>query len=1629
MIKHFFLCLALTVVLFMGQVLSNTTQAATEAGAEPSFDRQRVLKDYQGTPLRVVDISEREKDGRNAIAVTLSVPLDPSVNHQNYFHISTELENRVDGAWIVSKSGKTVWFPYTEPSRTYYVSVYKGLEAANGEALKTTEGVEVKTRKIEPSVHFDTSGAYLTQGLVSGLPVVAININEVNVDFFRIKEDDYKRFLDVMARRSNYRKLSRASGLGDLVYSGRFELDAPRNTRVSRSIDVAGVDVLNQPGIYLAVMAEAGAYDNQKMMWFSVTDIGLHARFYDSQLDVYASSLRTGKALPQLDISLLNKKGEILQKTQTSPDGVAIFKRHLKEASLIIAQNEAHLSLIQMNRPALDLSEFDLGERPSRPQELFVYAPRDLYRPGEVVDFNALLRNADGRLEKSQVLTASIRSPDRTQVKGFKWNGDDNGYYHYLWQIPRDAQVGNWQLEVKPGAGKPFRYDFKVEEFLPERLKLTFNHGEAKPIVSSAETGSITLPVQGEYLYGAPAAGNRLTTEVLISQWRKPVESLPDFEFGDARQTKFNARHQLADLYLDSEGRGSIQYREKWNDLKTPLRLNFLSSLYESGGRPATRSYSGLVWPTEKMIGIRPGFGDENPAANSRVSFEIVKASFDGQKHRASNLEVTLVREDRRYYWVYSEHRGWHYEWSDKEFVELSSSLDISRGESAVVEFPVQWGRYRLEVRDPGEKLVSSLRFYAGWNWYAAWKNSQSGSGAARPDQVTMALDKSAYAAGDIAKLNIVPPQAGEAIVLVEGSGPLWSKRIHIPEEGTTLDIPISEKWESHDIYISTVLLQPGNRDKSDTPKRAFGLLYLPLDREDRKLNLAFEVAEKAQPNMTLPVGVRVNKAEGELPSEVFVTLSAVDVGVLSISNFATPDPFEAFFGQRRYSVDAKDMYGNVIEVGQAQVASLRFGGDGDLARGGQESKSDVQIVSLFSGLVQLDANGYANIPLELPDFNGRIRLMALAFSKEQFGSLEQEVTIAAPVVTQLSMPRFLASGDKSSVALDLSNLSGQEQELDVKLTASGPVSEMNDEQIVTLKSEEKKVLKYPVEVLGMTGKVTFNLHVHGEALEKDINRSWSLKLRPSYLATTMHVQKVLNKGESLPLDASMKAKLLPETMEGTVSISSRANLDLGSQLNNLLRYPYGCLEQTSSRLFPLIYATPERQREVGLKALSEDERMKMINKGIERLAMLQLGHGGYGLWSSQSREEHWLTAYVADLLVEARRMGIAVPEEMLDRTLKRLQRYISRDRRFHDERWSDNRDHYQFAYKAYAAYVLSKVNQISLSALRSLEDTRSKDALSGLPQLQLAIASLNMGDKRLAKKLARAAMKNLPQDRDSYYGDYGSQLRDLASMIHLMIKHNFGKKEALGLSFDLADILAHENYLSTQERNMLFLAGIALNDTVDDEWEAELLLGSNSQALEQESSYSRDLSRQELANSVEVQSLNSKPIWANITITGYEKEPPIQKSNEMVIERFWLDLKGEEISLEQVKTGELVLVQLEVNADKKVPDALVVDLLPAGFELENQNLEHVAKLDDIQIDGRSAAEWQRRTKIIHQEYRDDRYVAALDVNDWDTSYLFYLMRAVTPGTYKVPAPFVEDMYRPDVHAIGRGQPDVEVSR
>ena len=1612
--KGLFLACALALLSACDSSTPDQPVPPSAAVTPPIQDVKALAERYAGRALSVVDVSEVQLDGASALSVSFSVPLEPEQNFADKLHVVDAKSGKVDGAWELSDNLMELRLRHLEPQRKLILTVDPGLRGVNDAQLAGEYVSRLETRDLQPTVGFASRGTLLPTRLAEGLPLIALNVDKVDVEFFRVKPESLPAFLSQWGRNSSLQSYEARDllSMAELVYGGRFDLNPARNTRETLILPTAGIKPLQQPGVYLAVMKASGSYNySQPATLFTLSDIGLSAHRYHKRLDVFTQALEGGSALSDVELELLDGKGKMLAQGKTDNKGHAELALPAK-AEVLLARQGDQTSLLRLNTAALDLAEFDIGGPQAHPLQFFVFGPRDLYRPGETVLLNALLRDRDGHPVKPQPVSVEVRRPDEQVSRKFVWTPDASGFYQYPLQLASEAPTGRWQLVFDLGDGKPQLYEFLVEDFLPERLALELK-GSATPL---APGQTADIQVNGRYLYGAPAAGNRLSGQVYVRPLREAVKALPGYQFGSVTEEELNQDLELEESVLNAEGEYTISLESQWSNAKSPLQLIVQASLQESGGRPITRRLVQPVWPADRLPGIRGLFEGTETDGDGPVQFELLVADNEGHKLAAENLKVRLVRERRDYYWNYSDNDGWSYHYNEK-FLNLNEeTVNLKAGETATVSFPVEWGPYRVEVEDPKTGLVSSLRFWAG---YRAQDNAEGG--AVRPDQVKLALDKAAYAEGDTARVTVTPPAAGKGYLLVEGSdGPLWWEEIEVPAEGKTFEVKLDSTWARHDLYVSALVIRPGERKANITPKRAVGVLHLPLDRTARKLAVTLDAPEKMRPKQALTVKVQAKNADGSIPAQAHVLLSAVDVGVLNITEYPTPDPYASLFGRKAYGADQLDIYGQLIEAGQGRLASLAFGGDAALAKGGKRPATSVNIVALQSAPVTLNAQGEGEVSVQIPDFNGELRVMAQAWTDDRYGMAEAKTVVAAPLVAELAAPRFMAGGDETRLALDLSNLTDKPQQLQVSLNTQGPLSLLGDaRQTLQLSPGQRSTLQIPIKALGGFGSGKVGVTVEGLDLPGEtlapFTREWTLGVRPAYPALLKHYRTVLSDQPwSLPDHALQVFE--PAGREALLSLSSRPPLNLGEQIRALKAYPYGCSEQTTSGLYPALYADAALLKRLGLEGEPDAERKRKIELGIERLLGMQRYNGSFGLWGADGQEEYWLTAYVTDFLLRARDQGYAVPPEALKKASERLMRYVQ-ERNLIEADYSDNLEHTRFAVQAYAGLVLARSQQAPLGALRSLFERRS-DARSGLPLVQLAIALQKMGDQPRADQALVAGLA-ATRKANEWLGDYGSPLRDQALILALLEENNLMSGQREQRLFELSDQLAASQWLSTQERNSLFLAGRDLLSKPEASWTAQL--GSAGETRELSNSQpALKLEGSLLVTPLTVRNQGSTAIYQQLTISGYPQQAPRAGGENLSIRRDYLGMDGEPLNLDTLKSGDLVLVHLAVTAKERVPDALVVDLLPAGLELENQNLgQSAASLENASSQVKQWRESMQNASIQHQEYRDDRYVAALNLDGNGTSHLLYLARAVTPGTYRVPPPQVESMYRPDWQAVG----------
>jgi len=1659
-------------------------------------------------PFQIAEFANRDFEGSPALALSFTQPMDarasydkqiqvfqmpaPAVNSKSPPAAANEEADNVDednpptdggkpkvstaaqdvainggklvkGAWVVGDNPHILYFPHVQPKTRYVVRIAAGLPSAAGQKLAADSSYSVLTAIVSPAYYFASRGMVLPAKQNGGLPVVTVNVPEVDIQFLRVKRDQLPRFLDkvISGPRSqrvqnqsndetdaeaeydnpydwratdlkgavNSWSLDSMHSLTDSVFVGRFLTEQKPNKRKVTFIPVEDIKALREPGIYIAVMNQPNRFRNDyQVSYFYVSDLGLSTRLFAKGADAYVSSLTTGKAEAGVEVTWMDENAKVVARGETDSNGRAHFADRPASAKVLVARQGQQISLITLKEPALDLSEYDVTGPPGRPVRLFAYSGRNLYRPGEKFDVSVLTRDADGRPIPAQPIQAILKRPDGKKQFTATWQPDSKlgSYYQSRIEIPVDAPTGSWTLELRADPADKLATTslrFGVEEFLPERMKLDLSSKQT----ALATDKDLTIDLQGSYLYGAPAAGNTVLGVAVFERQKNPlVQKFPGFEFGDDAEESQRHRVELEQYILDEDGKLALDVDlAPAKGKRSPYTVRTTLSLLETGGRPVVRNFERVIWPAPVLVGVRPLFTGDYAREGSLAQFEVIRANADAKLSPSKGLAVRMFRENRDYYWRFDDQRGWHSGFTESDELVDTSSVAIPDGGRGKLSLPVKYGRYRLEITDPDTQHITKFHFYAGWS---AHGDETQGI---RPDRVALKFDKPSYQDGDTATLTITPPHDGEALITVEGEQTLWVKRSTVSQTGTSIDIPVDKAWKRHDLYVSVTVLRPGSAGEKITPARALGIAHLPLERGDRKLAISLEAPKKMLPDTPLKVKVKVPGVAGQ---QALVTLSAVDVGILNITRYATPDPHNHFFGKLRYGADQYDVYGRLIEKMGGQKGKLKFGGDA-APKATKSLPKKVRLVDLFSGPVLLNAQGEAEISLNVPDFNGTLRLMAVVAGPDKFGNAETETVVAAPLVAELMTPRFLTVGDNATIALDLHNLSGAAQKLKVRIENADGLKIQNADRSLDLKDQQKQTLRFALEAGSAFGLTDVRVLVSSAAGLK-LQRSFGLQVQAATPQQQVLKLFTVAPGETVEIKEADLGGFIRSTVAGHLTLSDKAPIDVRGAIQGLLTYPYGCTEQTTSTAYPHVLVDEEGARQFGLKPYTREQRAEMLDKAIARLGAMQAPNGGFSLWGNVSEYQYWLSAYVGNFLLDAREQGFKVPDAMQKNTQDFLLKYLQEGAAglpsgklvYKEDKWQDYRyaGYGRFGVLAYGAYVLARESKAPLSTLRQMFEVRAQ-AHSGLALVHLGLALKLMGDEGRAQT-ALAEGVNKGRDAGYWWGDYGSPLRDAALSYTLLERHKVKVEGQDRLIAVAAAELGANHYTSTQEKLALFLMGRSFVSSGNGAapWTAEVLGKDKPEALRGTGNLFRPVSDAALQGGVRIKNTHSQKLYVQLSYSGNPTRMPTNRDDAIALDRELFAADGSPLKGRALKVGESVIVRIKVNPRSWVNTGIVVDRIPAGLEIENLNIAQGEGLRGPSIDGVDPANAMLNPRIQHVEFRDDRFVAAVQMHgNFD---LFYRARVVTPGKFVFPPVYAEDMYRPNVYGLATGDATLTVS-
>ncbi len=1471
----------------------------------------------------------------------------------------------------------------------YTVTFREGLPAADGQSMAKSVPITAYVRDRAAGVRFPGRAYVLPKGDAAFVPVDTVNTSALDLTLYRVTDRNLLRTLQnnyFSQPMAEWQEADFNGQVGTQVWKGTATVGVDVNKDVTTRLPMSDA-LKGQPAGVYALKAAVPGEDPYEVaaawQWFVVTDLGLTTMSGVDGLHVFVRSLGTAAAKEGVSVELLSTSNDILATASTDAMGYARFDAGLTRgtggqspAMIVARQGADDVAFLSLTDPEFDLSDRGVeGREPAPPVDVFLTTDRGAYRAGETVYATALARDTKAEAVLGLPLTAILKRPDGVEYSRALVEDAGAGGHVFSMPIAGSAPRGVWRLEVLADleAAPLTSKTFLVEDFLPERIDFTLTMPD-----DPVRLGEFPkLMVDARYLFGAPGADLAVEGEVLLRA-AKEVAGFPGYVFGlhdepfDARMESFSGERTLED--------GSLVLfpaLPEVEDPQRPLEARFTVRVAEGSGRPVERQVTKLLAPSSALVGIKPMFEDV-VAEGTEARFSLIGLDANTQP-TAMKVDWVLTRIETEYQW-YQAYGSWNWEPVSSRSIVAEGSADL--GSTPVeISAPVQWGEYELRVeRSDGIYAATSTTFYAGW--YAPADVSST------PDTLELSLDKPAYKSGDKATLRIVPRAAGTALVTVLSNRLVAMQAVEVTEGENLVTLDVTDDWGAG-VYVTATVLRPMDIAAGRNPARALGLAHAAIDPGARKLTATIETAAEAAPRGPMEIAVKV---DGLAPGDqAWATIAAVDQGILNLTGFKSPDPAGHYFGQRKLGVGIRDVYGRLIDGLNGAEGQVRSGGDAGAQAKLQAPPPTEELVAYFTGPVQIGADGYARASFDLPSFNGTVKVMAVVWSAKGVGQAEADVLVRDPVVVTASLPRFMSPGDESRLLLEIVHATGPSGRMGLDVVGKGvTLGDVPSGFDLTEKGKAVFAVPFTADTTGIHTVEVALTTPDGKQLKKTL----TIPVQTNDPEVSRTSRLTLAAGQTLTFDQNAFVGLVSGSAKATITVGPLARINAPGLLAALDRYPYGCTEQITSKAMPLLYFDEVAQ---AMDIKGADNIRARIEQAVAEILTNQGASGAFGLWGPGDGDM-WLDAYVTDFLSRARAQGFAVPDVAFRQALDNLRNQVNFAPDFDGNANGGGED------LAYALMVLAREGAAAIGDLRYFADVKGDAFRTALAQAQLGAALASYGDQARADAMfgraaARVNALLATETAQLFRADYGTNYRDAAALLTLAVESG---TQVVDRDVLTSRISTNIDALSTQEATWALMATNALIDRPGTEGiliDGQPATGPMVKVLDSASA------------PVSVANTGTSETQLTLTTYGVPSEPEPAGGNGYAITRTYYTLEGQAASLDGLTVGTRLVTVLEVTPFGSGEARLMVnDPLPAGFEIDNPNLMTGGSLENLS--------WlSLEEEVAHSEFRQDRFLTAIDRFDNGSFRLAYVVRAVSPGVFHHPAASVEDMYRPNFRA------------
>ncbi len=1476
---------------------------------------------------------------------------------------------------------------------TAYTFTFKsGLRSRFGHRLEKEVRRTVLIRHRDPSLSIPVEGRYLAPEGELTVPVLAVNVTNVVSSLARVLPQNLVQYAMREAGlysgwwRTEASELSQELTLRAEVRTNVVTAARDQEQRLMLRLREYGQAPLR--GVYVLSVSAPDVRERSRLV--CVTDIGLSARRDEAAVTVWATGLRTGLPLPDLGVDLYGRNNQLLAHGTSDAQGLVRLDRRAEDAEpfLVLAQTADGRDMAAL--PLTGGNEVDLQNAAARdylaPEacEAFLMSDRDIYRHGEHVFVQALLRKRDGRPPAPFPVVLHVIKPDGRTFKTYPLMPDALGAAMTQVTLPEYLPSGTYDFEVRlPGDGAVLgRHSVMLEAFVPPQIRV-----KLLELPASVRVGAeLSFKIFAEHLFGKPAGGLDAEAGLIFSESGfKPAE-WQGYRFGDAEKSLSMSRKDLPRQTLAADGTGTFALKVAVDGLPPAQVKAVVQALVtETSGRDIAAQATVIIDPYPFYIGLKTG--DERVIrAGTPRTIALAAVNPDGSRRlEKTPLEVRIERVD----WVSSLRKdpSGSYQWESERVKSPVSEAKAEAGpEDTAYTFSVaDTGDYLVTFTDPVSRASTSWAFAAGEEGQAAGNWDRTA-----PDRIELVFDKPDYRPGQTARLQLRAPFAGQAWVSLHNARILENRVVAFTNNTATLAWAVTEAFAPN-VEVAVSLVRPAVAESVWSAHRASGEAVLRVMPPERKLTVKVAAgAEVWRPKSTLPVRVSVTDAAGQPARGAALAVLAVDEGVCLLTDYRTPDPYGFFMEARSGNLAFYDVYRNLMPITSDAMfgAASHIGGDGGdemLKRLNPVAARRFKPLALWQANVRLDDAGTATVPFDIPEFAGELRLMAVAWNAQAVGSASAPVKIKRRLVVQPDLPRFLAPGDRAFVQLALHNESGEACAARVSLRTQGPVTCDAAVTEVPLKAGESVTVPLAVSAREQAGTAQVFVRVEGagEVYEEPIE----LAVRPASALRVTAEYGVVRPGEERSY--APPQGVMEESFSQTFSCSSQSSVNLLGALDYVVSYPYGCLEQTVSSALPLLALGELAGRLPARESTLAQESPDRINAAILRVLAMQRWDG-FAMWPDVWESNPQATVYAAFFLVQASQAGYALPKEVLPEVLKGLR-----------TRLPDG----DGASRAYVCHVLALAGQPEHAwMLRLYEEVES---MKREDRFHLARALIRSGEVDKGRELLTQtqSVKGL---REAAFA--------LLAWLELDPKNPFVAVCCREIEQARRD---EGRWGSTQDNALALLAlGEVARQTPEEPklFEPTLLWADQTRSAAATNAYTWLPGKEADRGAVRLRNKGPGPMYVarRVSCVPLAANEPAADAG-LAVRREWLDRQGVPVDPVTLRRGDVVVVRLTLDPlAQECKDVVVEDLLPACLEIENAQLATTGGLQWIKDD---EAEW-----VLHREVRDDRLLLFGKAISGKACF-HYAARVVSPGVFVVPQVSASAMYDPATfsrHGLGR---------